>query len=260
MRKPYSTRSRFALIDALNAEWDDLDRDRLLAAHNRAVVAQWASDNPVLSGCGNPGAVLEAIRADPDPVLAALIAIHQSLRAPGSGAEDHLAGRIVLQAMLGKIVTMAGKDSRHAVEDYVGQLWARIDSYPLARRPRRIAANLALDTLKAVTHDTDGRDMPVTADELELAGLGHTVTTAGPGLSDIDEVADLTVHRVLRTAHLLGLIDEPTRRLLLSVYAEGLTSADAATRHGLTPATVRFRCSKAIRRMAQHAMTIAEAA
>ncbi|MBO0813222.1 MAG: sigma-70 region 4 domain-containing protein, partial [Microlunatus sp.] len=58
----------------------------------------------------------------------------------------------------------------------------------------------------------------------------------------------------------LGLIDDPTRRLLLSVYAEGLSSADAAVRHGLTPTTVRFRCSRAIRRMAQHAVSIADAA
>ncbi|GAB3917313.1 hypothetical protein GCM10027613_17390 [Microlunatus endophyticus] len=65
---------------------------------------------------------------------------------------------------------------------------------------------------------------------------------------------------MLRTAQELGLIDEPTRRLLLSVYAEGLSSVDAAERYGLSPATVRFRCSRAVRQMARHAMTIADAA
>jgi DNA-directed RNA polymerase specialized sigma24 family protein len=267
VRNPSAARSRFALVDALNAEWAELDRDRLLAAHSRAELAHWAVDHPVLHGCAGPAAVLEAIRSDPDPVLAALIGIHQSQRAPGTGAEDHLAGRIVLQAMLGKVVAMAGRDSRHAVEDYVGQLWARIDGYPLARRPHRIAANLALDTLKAVTRDAAGRaaaqTLPVSTDELELAGLAHTVAggrIAGPDVPEADAVADLTAHRVLRTAQELGLIDEPTRRLLLCVYAEGLSSVDAAARYGLTPATVRFRCSRAVRRMAQHAMTIADAA
>lgn len=268
VRFPCTDRSRFALIDALNSEWDDLDRDRLLGAQGRSEISRWAQQHASLEGCCGPSDVLDAIRADPDPVLAALIGIHQASRAAGAATGDHLAGRIVLQTMLGKIVTMAARDRQHAVEDYVGQLWTRIGSYPLARRPQRIAANLALDTLKAVTGndaaESRAATVPVTPAELELAGLGHTVCGLGvsPGQDPMtaDPVADLTARRVLRTAEQLGLIDEPTCRLLLSVYAEGLSSADAAKRYGLTPATVRFRCSKAIRRMAQHAVRIADAA
>lgn len=274
MRSLCTSRSRFALIDALNAEWDELERDRQLAAGARSVVIRWAADNPACAGCGTPAEVLAAVRDEPDRVLAALIGVHQASRIPGAPPGDHLAGRIVLQTMLGKIVAMAVRDSQHGVEDYVGQLWARIDSYPLARRPCRIAANLALDTLKAVTRDAStpgwAATVPVTTAELELAGLRHigldrTVfgtagPPAGPQAGSAEQVADLSARRVLRTAQELGLIDEPTRRLLLSVYADGLTSADAAVRHGLSPSTVRFRCSKAIRRMAQHAMSIAEAA
>jgi len=256
------------LIDALNAEWVEFERDRQLAAGARSVIGRWAAKNPALRGWASPAEVLAGISADPDTMLAVLIGIHQAFRAPGAPVGDHLAGRIVLQTMLGKIVAMAARDRHHGVEDYVGQLWTRIDSYPLARRPRRIAANLALDTLKMVTHDSGvggPTTVPVTTAELELAGLGHTVFGPG-GLSMssqpdlLDDVADLTARRVLRTAEELGLIDEPTRRLLVSVYAEGLTSADAAARHGLTPSTVRFRCSKAIRRMAAHATSIADAA
>lgn len=269
MRSLSTGRSRFALIDALNAEWDELQRDRYLAAGARSVIGRWAQQIPGLGSCGTPADLLAAIRIDPDPVLGALISIQQAYRVPGAPSGDHLAGRIVLQTMLGKIVTMAARDHQHGVEDYVGQLWARIDSYPLARRPHRIAANLALDTLKAVTRDTGGQGrattVPVTSAELELAGLGHTVfgpggLPAGPEASAADQIADLSARRVLRTAQEIGLIDDPTRRLLLSVYADGLTSADAAARHGLSLTTARFRCSKAIRRMAQHAMSIADAA
>lgn len=270
MRFPCTARSRFALVDALNAEWDDLGRDRLLGAQGRSEISRWAGQHAPLRDCRTPADVLAAIRADPDPVLAALIGIHQSSRARGSAATgDHLAGRIVLQTMLGKIVTMAARDRQHAVEDYVGQLWVTIGSYPLARRPRRIAGNLALDTLKAVNRDTAtprrATTVPLTTDELELAGLAQKLHVPGgpageqpPG--SVDQVAELTARRVLRTAEELGLIDEQTRRLLVSVYADGLSSADAAVRHGLTAATVRFRCSKAIRRMAEHAMSIADAA
>lgn len=269
MRSLCSGRPRFALIDALNAEWAEFGRDRQLAAGTRSVIGRWSTQHPALAGCASPADVLAAIAADPDSVLASLIGIHQAFRRPGAPAGDHLAGRIVLQTMLGKIVAMTGRDRHHAVEDYVGQLWARIDSYPLARRPRRIAANLALDTLKAVTNDAAGQGrattVPVTTAELELAGLGHTAfgpggLPVGPQAGPVDQADDLTARRVLRTAEDLGLIDEPTRRLLVSVYADGLTSADAAARHGLTPSTVRFRCSKAIRRMAQHATSIADAA
>lgn len=262
-------RSRFAVIDALNAEWEDLHRDRSLSAQTRSDIARWAHDHPLLSGCRTAADVLSAIRSDPDPVLAVLIDIHQAFRLSSGGAPvaDHLAGRIVLQTMLGKIVAMARRDLRHAVEDYVGQFWLRIASYPLARRPRRIAANLALDTLKAVIRDSadaSASTVPVTVAELELAGLGYpaprlTATRGLPGSAD-SQIADLTAHRVLRTAHELGLVDEPTCRLLLSVYADGLSSADAAARHGLSPTTVRFRCSKAIRELARHALSIAEAA
>ncbi|QGN34564.1 RNA polymerase sigma factor [Microlunatus sp. Gsoil 973] len=261
--------SRFALVDALNAEWDDLGQDRFLGPQCRSVISRWARQTPVLHDCRTTTDVLDAIRSDPDPVLAALIGIHQAHRTDGTAGGDHLAGRILLQTMLGKIVTMAARDGHHGVEEYVGQLWARIAGYPLVHRPRRIAANLALDTLKAVTRDSADaepiRTVPVTPAELELVGLRPGAYGLGEGFGGSDQAAGdgivgLSARRVLRTAHRLDLIDEPTRRLLLSVYADGLSSAAAAERHGLTPATVRFRCSRAIRRMAQHAITLAEAA
>ncbi|HEY9290535.1 MAG TPA: sigma factor-like helix-turn-helix DNA-binding protein [Microlunatus sp.] len=264
MTSGISTRSRFALVDALNAEWSTFEQDRWLASYSRAEVCRWVSGNSALVGCATVADVLTAIRSDPDQVLASLIAIHQADQIPTSSGSHgssrsagvELAGRIVLQTMLGKLVTMARQDRRHGIEDYVGQLWARIGSYPLVRRPRRIAANLALDTLKAVTHETADFSspvaaVPVTVRELELAGIGRAAS---------DEAADLSARRVLRTAAELELIDESTRCLLLSVYADGLSSAEAACRHGLTPTTVRFRCSRAIRKLAAHAAIIAEAA
>ncbi|WP_168207310.1 RNA polymerase sigma factor [Microlunatus elymi] len=215
-----------------------------------------------MAGCRTAADVLTAIRDNPDAVLAALIVIHQQDTADlGAGVRrrspgGELAGRIVLQTMLGKLVTMARRDHRHRIEDYVGQLWARIGSYPLVHRPRRIAANLALDTLKQVTRDASTASgsiatLPLSARELELAGFGRSGT---------EEVTDLNARRVLRAAAELELIDEATRNLLLSVYVEVLSSAEAGRRFGLTAETVRFRCSRAIRKLAAHAAVIAEAA
>jgi DNA-directed RNA polymerase specialized sigma24 family protein len=283
-------RSRFALVDALNAEWARMDSDDRLAGYARSVVARWAEEYPELSGCGNPEDLLAAIRDDPDPVLLCLIGIHQSgsISAPsqrlgpgiGSGLSNRpegplsvrphhhaaggFAGRVVLQTMLGKLVAMARRDRRHAVEDYVGALWARTGSYPLQRRRRRVASNLALDTLKCVTGEqSEIACRPCPGEEFDRLdqrrlvgwGLGLPVTT-----SDEDKPSELTAHRVLRAARDLGLIDDSTRRLLLSVYAEGMTSRQAAEKYGLSPTTVRFRCSRAVRRMARHASAISAAA
>lgn len=251
-------RSRLALVDALNAEWKALESDRRAGGYRRAEVGRWAAEHPPLRSCHDGTDVLAAVGGNPDAVLAALIAVHQT-GAHRQGRE--LAGRIVLQAMLGKLVAMARRDPRHSIEDYVGQLWSRIGSYPLSRRPRRIAANLALDTLKAVTRDRDGvvggeavALLPASEDQLERAGLAATAAGVRAG------VEDLSAHRVLRTACELELIDDQTRRLLTSVYVEGLSGQQAARRFGISTATVRFRCSRAVRLLASYAQVIADAA
>ncbi len=262
MASTYPGTARFALVDALNAEWALLRDDPARAGYGRAEIRRWPTIHPALAGCATPADVLAAIRADPDPLLGALIAVHQDSRRPGSAAGpggQELAARIVLQTMLGKLVTMARRDRRHAVEDYVGRLWERIGTYPLNRRPRRIAANLALDTLKAVTRDRadierNGGWIPCPTTDLDRTGM--RLLNAG----DVGDTADLTARRVLRSAQQLGLIDDATRRLLWSVYADGLTSAEAAARHRLSPATVRFRCSRAIRTLARHSGRLTDAA
>lgn len=251
--------SRFGLVDALNAEWAVLADDPAPAGYNGAQVCRWSTVQDGLAGCTTPAQVLTAVRAAADPALAALIAVHQrGHRESGARTGPGLAGRIVVQAMLGKLVTMARRDRRCGVEDYVGRLWERIADYPLGRRPQRVAANLALDTLKAVSRDRWAADraahLVAAAVDLDRAALGRADVAPGGA------TADLTARRVLRRAQDLGLIDAATRRLLWSVYAEGLTSAAAADRHGLTPTTVRYRCSRAIRILARHSDRLSDAA
>ena len=57
---------------------------------------------------------------------------------------DQLAGRVVLQALIGRMVRMAQRDPRSSVDDYLALLWCVINNYPLQRRPVRIAANSSL--------------------------------------------------------------------------------------------------------------------
>jgi hypothetical protein len=175
---------------------------------------------------------------------------------------DQLAGRVVLQALVGRMVRMAQRDPRSTIDDYLAWLWCMINSYPLSRRPARIAANLSMDTLKAVSRERrwvrqgDVRLWPsadALEDLLEPTGLGGSPYYARPSV-------DLEARRVLETSSLLGLIDESDAALLHSVYAAGLSGTEAARRFHTTAGTVRVRCSKVVRRLAAHAVDLTDAA
>ena len=58
----------------------------------------------------------------------------------------------------------------------------------------------------------------------------------------------------------LRLVDGPTSRLLHAVYVDGLSGAEAAARHATTPGSLRVRCSRAVRRLADHAAELGDAA
>ena len=66
----------------------------------------------------------------------------------------------------------------------------------------------------------------------------------------------IEARRVLEAARAIGLIDAATTSVLQTVYLDGATSQAAALWHDITPAMVRYRCSQALRRMAQHAAAI----
>jgi hypothetical protein len=241
-------RSPYRIIDDLNREWRGLVDDRGDA------LPGWARAHPDLAGCtGLEELVLRGSRGD-DAVLHALL-----VEAQGGVA---LAGRVVLQAMLGRVVRMARRDRRATVDDYVGALWCVLARYPLPARPVRIAANLALDTLKAVDRE---RRRP------ERAGL--TLWLAGPDLEPLLEAASgraaldhatemraLGAAEVIEAGRRLRLIDEGTGHLLRHVYVDGLNGRDAAARGGTSPGSLRVRCSRAVRRLAAHAAELVEAA
>lgn len=228
-------------MHALNEEWHQL------ASVNRELVQSWVEHEVALDGCRDAADVLARSRQHPDEVLGLLLALDHE----GVG----LAGRIVLQAMLGKMVMMACRDPQAGVDDYVTQLWCRVRTYPLADRPHRIAANLALDTLKAVHAERGGRSSPTgprVVPFLPLVDLDGSEPPSAP--------VDLSAVRVLRAANEIGLIDDPTRRLLVAVYAGGWSGKEVADRLQISHATLRFRCSRAVRALAREAVTLAEVA
>lgn len=196
-------------LAALNDEWLDLQFTPTPAAWERS---------PVLAGAGTLGAVLARVPTDPDAVLLALLRLQQS----GEG----LAGRAVVQAMVPKLVLMAVRDRQASFDDYLAALWVRVATYPVARRPQRVAANLALDALKSVK---GGPPRPALA----------LVPQEPDPLADATTVLDAGVR--------LGVIDGLTRRTLEAVYIDGRTSRAAGDVLGMTADTVRWRCSKGVK-------------
>ena len=194
-------------LSRLNAEWAELTPTPVPPTWSFAGAATTLGD------------LLASVRTAPDAVLGGLLA------ALASG--DGRAGRVVVQAMLPKLVLMAAKDAAAGLDDYLAALWIRAATYPLERRPRRVAANLALDTLKAVKASQPRR------------------ATALPGVPLADALADAT--RVLDAGVRLGLINARTRHTLEVVYVGGRTSRDAAAALGTSPEAVRWRCSQGVR-------------
>jgi len=238
----------YRIVNDLNREWGD-------------IVASRSGDVPYEGdrhGLPTTGPALDEVlglaSTGNDAVLAALLArAHEGNR---------LAARTVLQAMLGRLVRMASRDRSSPVDDYVGALWCVIAAYPLANRPARIAANLALDTLKTVQRDrrwsrqgTASVDLPGPVLDLLLEQSRQRAT-----LDHAGELRQVSAAAVIDAGTRLRLIDEATSRLLQHVYVEGLSGREAAARGGTTAGSLRVRCSRAVRQLAAHAPVLAEAA
>jgi DNA-directed RNA polymerase specialized sigma24 family protein len=232
-------RRRHSIVEALNRDWDEL------VYRHRGSLPGWSRCHEALVGCESLDDVLTAAEGQPDAILGAL------LTEVSKG--DQLAGRVVLQVLLGRIVRMARRDPSAGVDDYVAALWCQIQTYPLATRPACIAANLSMDTLKAVHAERRwlrwGEVTPwppeVFWEERHWAGAAWAV--------DQDEPQPLSAELVLRAGRDRALIDQATHALLVSVYVDELSGSKAADRHWTTPGSVRVRCSRAVRRLAAHA-------
>ena len=72
-------------------------------------------------------------------------------------SDDDLAGRAVLQAMMPAVKNLTAKftpcgawSSEETAAVVVAAMWERIRRYPVDRRPRKVSANLSLDTRQTV--------------------------------------------------------------------------------------------------------------
>ena len=117
----------------------------------------------------------------------------------------------------------------------LGHAWQQIRRYPLARRPRRIAANLLLDTRRAAlaefTRERRGRREPP-AQQLAPA--------AAPG-GDVEAL--------LGRAVTAGALSSEEAELILRTRIDGVPLARLATEAGVAYHTLNVRRLRAERRL-----------
>ena len=135
------------VVAALEREWAALAMTTLSGRLRR-----WSQREPRLAAFSTASELLGSLRrlrGDHDAENAILAALLREAQT------DPLAARVVLQALLPGLKRLASRLLHTAAErDELWSLllahgWERIRSYPLERRPRRIAANLLLDTAHA---------------------------------------------------------------------------------------------------------------
>lgn len=255
--------STSTLAGRLNAEWSQL----CAASASATAVTGWGAAWPALAGAHGPdqvrGWVAERDPAGRDAVLLALLELAQG--------GDRLAGRTVLQAMLGRAVrvatSVAGRadlrgDREEALACAVAALWQVIATYPVGRRRSRVAANLAMDTVAVVQRGHTGsshfrRAVPETpmADVRLARGLVHYD-------GDRDELtgpADAELFVLLAWAVRAGVLELDQAQLLVRVYAvdEHGRPVDVqalAASEGLSWAALRQRCHRLARRLGKAAI------
>jgi hypothetical protein len=255
---PFRRTSTNTLVGRLNREWAQL----VAGPEATAALSRWTLTCPVLTGLPTLDDVLSLI-ADADTAVrdAVLLALIKAAQ-----AGDVLAGRTVLQTMLGKAVRVAGTvarrddvrgDQEEASARAVAALWQAIATYPVALRPARVAANLALDTVAVAQRGHTGSShFRRSYRELPLADVGSVgrAVQHDDGPDDVRGPVDAQLLTVLAWAVRAGVLDLADAQLLVQVYSvdEHGRAADGravAAQAGLSWPALRQRCRRLAHRV-----------
>jgi len=165
------------------------------------------------------------------------------LRALVSAApSEPFAARTVLQALLPGLKTVSrrlfwtGSPRAEVWQLLLAIAWEGIVTYPLTRRPSRIAANLLLDTLHSALTQL-ARERP---NLVQLTGRALPAPACSP---------DGDVDGLLARAVALGVVSAADAELVLETRIDGRELADAARARGAPYNTVKVRRQRAERRL-----------
>lgn len=238
--------SPLSVVDTIETDWRRLRRSVLLERRYSC----WREREPALCGLAGPVVLLRYLHApgraseDKDRVLCALLR---------QARVDPLAGRVVLQAILPGLKRIAGRtliDVRELEELWsllLAAAWARICGYPVERRPRRVAANLLLDTLSDAlrelrkTSSAHARFMP--------AGRTPPPPPESASTHEEHDKDGGDVEALLDSAVAAGALDREQADLILESRIDGVPLWLLAARASVPYNTLKLRRQRAERRL-----------
>lgn len=226
-------------IGRLERDWQRELTTRGLAAR----FAHWRTLEPALRPFASPAAVLGFLRRSApgerqDRVLCALLSC---------AADEPAAARLLLQALLPGLKRLSARllvDTRDQEELWSALLaaaWQRIRSYPVGRRPRRVAANLLLDTL----HDTVAAHHARVREHAELTLTARQLPLAS---REIDRDVEAVMARAVRA----GAVTAEEAELILRTRIDGVSLTAFAGSEGVSYDALRVRRRRAERRLLLH--------
>lgn len=237
--------SSVLVTDQLNAEW------RRLGA--RPIPKRWPL--PALAGCtvlADAADVIGRTRRDQPSVADDLLI---GLLDQRTECDDHLAGRLVLQVMLGRAIRLARRAHRFGMPGVRGDLpqltgaavaalWHAIATYPVDRRRHKVSVNLCMDALRYfnVSLADDAPDL-----------VDPTVLDTAEPLFHHAPAPVVEVFATLTWGIGKQIITADDAELLVRVYCplpgQHGGAHLVARELGLSPGAVRQRCSRAIQRL-----------
>ena len=224
-------------LDRLDREWQALASGALPAR-----LRTWALEEPVLAAFASPSALIRFLHTgsagpEKDAVLRALLA---------RSRVDPLAARVVLQALrpglkgLAKRIFLDADDVEQLWQLLLASVWEQIRTYPLERRPRRIAANLLLDSMRATLNEL-ARERSRRGELPASAIVPHAAATPAPD-----------VETLLARAVAAGAISAGEAELILRTRIDEQPLASAAREFGVSYNVLRVRLQRAERRLLLH--------
>jgi hypothetical protein len=223
-------------VDRLERDW----RHQLASPALAARLRTWQEQHAQLRAFGDPAALVRYLRRSlpgerQDAVLCALLS---------SARADPVAGRLVLQAMLPALKRLSSwvlVDTREQAELWsalLAGMWECVCGYPLERRPRRVAANLRLDTLHRVTKAHRRRTL-----ERDMLALVAAAPRARQPAGGCD------VEQPVRAAIGVGALTGGEAELILATRIDGVSLAALAAAEGVPYDALRMRRQRAERRL-----------
>lgn len=228
-------------IASLGREWQTLARSPALAEALR----RWSRDDPALAAFDVVGDLVAYAHsrdrhpADVDAVLAALAK---------KATTDDMAARTLLQLLLPGLAALARRhrwlgDAEERDQAVVAVAYERIRTYPFDARPRRIAANVILDTAQRLLAERDRQRREPPPNEGEQ-GLEALIAEPGEAPSASEELLEL-----LAWAHRRGHLTADAVRLIALTRVAGMTPAELVPQFGCDDYRVRRRRHRAERRL-----------